>query len=94
MTRALQDVVVVLESVALACGSTETLDEARTIASTILGSVKRGQRDTGMVNEMIARLIELIDHARAELEMNGCLEAYRLDDALAALESIRLRPSL
>ncbi len=87
--RALQDVIAVLEAVALACGSTETLDEARSIASMLLESVREGRASLDQVRRAAERLAELITDAREELEMEGCLEAYRLDDALAALEYVK-----
>ncbi len=87
--RALQDVVAVLESVALACGSTESLDEARSMAKLLLDGLREGNVDKQRLPAAIERLAELIEDAREELEAEGCLEAYRLDDALAALESVK-----
>ncbi len=84
LLKAFYDALSIIESVRLSC-SHELLDEAAGILRLLIDAVKRGERPR---RAGIEDLIGLIDDAKTELEGMGCFEAYRLEDAIAVLESI------
>ena len=87
--RALEDVIVVIDAVAIACGSTEGLEEARMLASLLLDKLRKGERvERGAVVSALAKIRDALLEARDELEEEGCLEAYRIDDAIARIDSV------
>ncbi len=86
--KALQDVAVVIDALMVACGSTEELAEARLLVRTLLEELKLGNVELPAVISVLRRVRELLAEARYKLEDNGCLDAYRVDDAIAALDSV------
>ena len=86
--KALQDVAVVIDSLIIACGSTDELTEARVLVRNLLEEIRAGPLDLPAVVSVLRRVRELLQEARYKLEESGCLDAYRIDDALAALDSV------
>ena len=83
--KALYDALSVVEALRVSCGGSESLEEAEKVLRLLIDAARRGEKPsrTGIEN-----IIQLLLDARDELEELGCLEAYRLEDAIAALESI------
>ncbi len=87
--RALQDIIAVIDAVALACGEDDSLEEARMLASVLLDRLRRGEQvERAAIVSILSRIREALVEARDALEEEGCLEAYRLDDAVARIDSV------
>lgn len=86
--KVLQDVAVLIDALLVACGSSDVLTEARILVHSLLEEVKRGSASLSDILHALRRVRRLLEEARGELEESGCLDAYRVEDAIAALDSV------
>ena len=78
----------VIDSLILACGETEELIKARVRLVHLLDTLGSDEFDLALAAYTLKSVRELLEEAKAKLEEVGCLDAYRVEDALAELDSV------